>query len=193
VAAEQIVEFSAYGNLLTRDGNHSPAATPQNVYRTGDGDESWVAISVPTDEQWMALSELLALTARREDEERVDAEVAAWCKQHTGDEIVERLWQASVPVAIVLQPHQQADLDQLRFRQFFEDVEHPVFGAARHSTLPMRFSSGPERFHVRHAPLFGEHTTSLLSSIGVSAEDIGALEDARVTATAPKPATGVAS
>ncbi len=193
VAGEQIVEFSAYGNLLTRDGNHSPAATPQNVYRTSDEDESWVAISVATDEQWAALRELLALTVRREYEEGVDAAVAGWCRRHTGDEIVERLWQAGVPVAEVLQPHQQADLEQLRFRGFFEAVEHPVFGTARHSTLPIRFSSGPERFHVRHAPLFGEHTTSLLSSIGVSAVDIGALEEARVTATAPKSATGVAS
>jgi crotonobetainyl-CoA:carnitine CoA-transferase CaiB-like acyl-CoA transferase len=190
VAAEQVVEFSAYGALLARDGNRGPAAAPQNVYRTCDEEESWIAVSVASSAQWTALRELLALTA---DREHSDAQLAAWCRQRTGDEIVEQLWSVGVPVAKVLQPHQQAELDQLNFRRFFEAVAHPVFGSARHSTLPMRFSAGPERYHARHAPLFGEHTKSLLASIGMSTGDIEALEEARVTATAPKSATGVAS
>ena len=36
IAAEQFVEYSAYGALLSRDGNRGPAAAPQNVYRTRD-------------------------------------------------------------------------------------------------------------------------------------------------------------
>jgi crotonobetainyl-CoA:carnitine CoA-transferase CaiB-like acyl-CoA transferase len=193
VAAEQIVEFSAYGNLLARDGNRSPAASPQNVYRTGDEAESWVAVSVATIEQWTALRDLLSVKSSREDADGVDAEIADWCGQRKADEIVGQLWSAGVPVAEVLQPHRQAELDQLNFRQFFEAVEHPVFGTARHSTLPIRLSGGPQRYHVRHAPLFGEHTKQLLASTGLSAEDIGELEEARVIGTAPKSASGVAS
>ncbi len=34
VAAEQVIEYSAYGSLLQRDGNRGPAAAPQNLYRT---------------------------------------------------------------------------------------------------------------------------------------------------------------
>ncbi len=57
VAAEQIVEHSAYGALLERDGNRGPAAAPQNLYRTADADEpgerdAWVAIAVADDDQW---------------------------------------------------------------------------------------------------------------------------------------------
>ena len=36
VAAEQVIEYSAYGNLLQRDGNRGPTAAPQNLYRTGE-------------------------------------------------------------------------------------------------------------------------------------------------------------
>src|SRR3546814_5024261 len=59
VAAEQVVERSAYGALLQRDGNRAPTAAPQNLYLTADTDDddgqpdSWVAISVATDEQWV--------------------------------------------------------------------------------------------------------------------------------------------
>ena len=39
VAAEQVVEYSAYGNLLERDGNRGPGAAPQNLYLSADVDE----------------------------------------------------------------------------------------------------------------------------------------------------------
>lgn len=54
--AEQVIEFSAYGALLSRAGNRGPKGAPQNVYRTADtdgrgGSDSWVAIAVETDTQ----------------------------------------------------------------------------------------------------------------------------------------------
>ncbi len=192
VAAEQVVEFSAYGALLQRDGNHGPTAAPQDVYRAGDvGGESWVAVSVATDEQRTALRALLALPADAPNR-RIDESLVAWCRQRTSDEIVERLWNAGIPVGKVLQPHQQIELPQLDFRHFFESVEHPVNGPARHSTLPIRWSAGPERFHVRHAPLFGEHTQALLASVGMSADEIRTLEEDHVTATSPTTGSKVA-
>ena len=58
VAAEQVVEHSAYGALLERDGNRGPTAAPQNLYLTADTDDAgerdaWVAIAVATDDQWL--------------------------------------------------------------------------------------------------------------------------------------------
>ena len=60
IAAEQVIEYSAYGALLERDGNRGPAAAPQNLYRSTDIDEfgradSWVAVAVATDDQWLLL------------------------------------------------------------------------------------------------------------------------------------------
>ena len=60
VAAEQVIEHSAYGNLLQREGNRGPTAAPQNLYRTSELDEfgrpdDWVAIAVATDGQWANL------------------------------------------------------------------------------------------------------------------------------------------
>ena len=53
-AVELVLEATAYGNLLERDGNRSPNVAPQGLY-AGRDDETWLAISVATDEQWRGL------------------------------------------------------------------------------------------------------------------------------------------
>ena len=202
ISAEQVVEYSAYGALLERDGNRGPCGAPQNLYRTGEEDErggrdSWVAIAVADDGQWGALTEALGrpgwatapvLTTaggRRAHQAMIDAELGMWCGQRSADEVVALLWPAGVPVAKVMQPHRQVDLEQLEERHFFESVEHPVLGPARYATLPMRFSEGPERRHRRHAPLLGEHNEELLREVGLGEDEIAALERDGVIARAP--------
>ena len=86
-----------------------------------------------------------------------------------------------------MQPHEQATLPQLQHRGFFEDVDHPVTGTARHSTLPMRFSRGPDRFHRRRAPLLGEHNDEVLRGLGVSDDELAELEADGVIGRAPTP------
>ena len=61
IAAEQPIEYSAYGSLLGRAGNRGPTAAPQNLYKVAGPDErgrddGWVAIAVETDEQWSCLA-----------------------------------------------------------------------------------------------------------------------------------------
>lgn len=202
IAAEQVIEYSAYGALLQRAGNRGPTAAPQNLYRTADVDEfgrldNWVAITVATDEQWVALCEALgrpqwatdtalsSAAGRRAQHDLIDENLSAWCQQRGSDEIVGRLWDAGVPVAKVLQPHRQTELAQLEFRGFFEDVEHPVNNPAPHSTVPVRFSAGPDRFHRHPAPLLGQHNHELLAEVGLSEQEIAELEAAGVIGRAP--------
>ncbi|WP_405539149.1 CoA transferase [Streptomyces sp. NBC_00075] len=189
VAAEQVIEYSAYGALLERAGNRGPTAAPQNLYLTADTDEfggrdSWVAIAVATDGQWEALSDALGrpdwtmdpdlstVDGRHSHHDAIDGHLAAWCGERGADEIVDRLWPAGVPVGKVLQPHRQAELEQLRFRGFFEEVDHPVNGPARYSTWPVRLSHD----RVRRAPLLGEHNHALLTELGLTEREIAALE-----------------
>jgi crotonobetainyl-CoA:carnitine CoA-transferase CaiB-like acyl-CoA transferase len=193
VGAEQVIEYSAYGALLERAGNRGPTAAPQNLYLTADIDEfgrrdSWVAVAVASDQQWLRLRdairrptwamnpELLTVAGRREHHDHIDKHLSAWCEPQSRDEIVGCLWDAGVPVAKVMQPHRQTELPQLAFRRFFEDVGHPVNAPVPHSTLPMRLSAGPHRFHTRHAPLLGEHNRELLAELGLTDSEIDQLE-----------------
>jgi crotonobetainyl-CoA:carnitine CoA-transferase CaiB-like acyl-CoA transferase len=202
VAAEQVIEYSAYGALLERDGNRGPTAAPQNLYRTNEIDEfdradCWVAVAVTTDQQWLGLCEavgrrdwttdpdLSTAEGRRTRQDTIDEHLAAWCSDRTGDDIVEALWKHGVPVAKVMQPHRQTEIPQLAARGFFEDVGHPVNARTPHSTLPFTFSRGPERVHVQPAPLLGQHNHQLLTELGVTAEEIADLEDQGVLGNAP--------
>jgi len=203
ITAAQPIEFSAFGALLQRDGNRGPLAAPQNLYRSADTDEfgrldAWVAVAVATDEQWAALAGALGHPAWAADQELstaagrharhdvIDEHLAAWCAQRSRDEIVESLWDAGVPVAKVLQPHRQAELAPLQARGFFEVTEHPVGPPARQSTIPMRLSDGPARFHRSPAPLLGEHNHEVLSELGVDAAEIADLEAAGIIGRAPR-------
>ncbi|OBA64845.1 CoA-transferase [Mycobacterium sp. 1100029.7] len=202
IAAEQVIEYSAYGALLERVGNRGPTAAPQNLYRSADVDEfgrldSWVAIAVATDAQWENLCRALEFPSwateptlathagRRAHEEHIDEQLAAWCESRGRDEIIATLWDAGVPVAKVLQPHRQTELEQLVFRGFFEEVEHPVNGRARLSTVPMRSSSGPERFHAEPAPTLGQHNYDVLAGLGLTAAQIAELEAEGVIGQTP--------
>jgi crotonobetainyl-CoA:carnitine CoA-transferase CaiB-like acyl-CoA transferase len=203
VAAEQVVEYSAYGALLERAGNRGPTAAPQNLYPTADVDEfgrrdCWVAIAVATDEQWASLVQALGhprwatdprlstTAGRRQHHDLIDEHVGAWCECRSGEEIVGRLWDAGVPVAEVMQPQRQTELAQLAFRGFFEVVEHPVNGPVSYSTMPARFSAGPQRFHRHAAPLLGQHNRELLTELGLSEQEIAELESDGIIGTAPR-------
>jgi crotonobetainyl-CoA:carnitine CoA-transferase CaiB-like acyl-CoA transferase len=128
---------------------------------------------------------LSTAASRREQHDIIDEHLADWCAQRTGDEIVERLWDAGVPVGKVMQPHRQTELPQLAFRRFFEDVGHPVNAPAKHSTLPFKLSRGPDRVHARPAPLLGEHNRELLSELGLTDDEITELEADGVIGDAP--------
>ncbi|BCZ22829.1 CoA transferase [Mycobacterium senriense] len=202
IAAEQVIEYTAYGALLERAGNRGPTAAPQNLYLSADIDEfgrldSWVAIAVATGDQWDSLCRALGSppwatdprlsteSGRRTHHNAIDEQLAAWCRYRSCDEIVATLWDAGVPVAKVMQPHRQPELEQLAFRDFFEEVDHPVNGPARLSSVPMRFSAGPHKFHTEHAPLLGQHNHELLSGLGLSGSEIAALETDGVIGSAP--------
>ena len=107
-------------------------------------DEHWLALRrVMGEPDWAAEPAFLTAAGRMAEQDRIDANLQEWCRSLSADTLVERLWDAGVPVGKVMQPHGQAELAQLESRHFFEEVSHPVIGSSRYSTLPMRFSHGP--------------------------------------------------
>src|SRR5258707_8752998 len=102
IAAEQVIEYSAYGAVLHRAGNRGPVAAPQNLYRTNEIDEfgrrdCWAAVAVATDEQWAGLRDALGrpewatdpalatADGRRQHHDSIDEHLATWCAERTGD------------------------------------------------------------------------------------------------------------
>jgi crotonobetainyl-CoA:carnitine CoA-transferase CaiB-like acyl-CoA transferase len=182
LAAEQVVEFSAYGALLGRTGNRSPWAAPQNTYLCADVDDdglrdSWVVISVEHDHQWAALRDALGhppwskvpeldvAPGRHAAADAIDRELSAWCRERPAREVVAQLTAAGVPAAPVLPAHHAARIEQLAHRRFFEPITHPVTGESLYSGFPARFSAGPQLLHQRPAPMLGQHNEEILTGL----------------------------
>jgi crotonobetainyl-CoA:carnitine CoA-transferase CaiB-like acyl-CoA transferase len=205
VAAEQVVEHSAYGVLVQRDANRSPTAAPQGTYRCADDDlpfdqGRWVLISVEDDSQWDALrvalgdpewassSSLATSSGRRRAHDAIDDALAAWCANRKADDIVDVFWAAGIPVAKVRLPHEQADIPQLHARGFFSTLHHPITGDNTHGGFPATFSTGPDpaRLHTGPPPTLGQHNDEVLGGIlGLSDEELAQLERDGVIGTRP--------
>jgi crotonobetainyl-CoA:carnitine CoA-transferase CaiB-like acyl-CoA transferase len=75
---------------------------------------------------------------------------------------------------------------QLLARGFWETVDHPVAGSFLCTGMPFTFLGKPRRWIRRAAPLYGQHTTEVLTGVlGHSPEDLTGLRAAGATSARP--------
>jgi crotonobetainyl-CoA:carnitine CoA-transferase CaiB-like acyl-CoA transferase len=186
ISAELIVEWTAYGNSLFREGSRSPWAAPQGVYAT-DTPERWLVLSVATDEQWAGLVDALgrpdwatdpALTThagRRAAHDRLDERLAAWASDIDLDKAIDLLVGAGVPAAPAYDARRTSEHPQFVARGYYEELDHPIIGVQAHPSLPFRYAS-VDRWLRTSSPMLGQHNHEILTDLGLSAEEIAALE-----------------
>jgi crotonobetainyl-CoA:carnitine CoA-transferase CaiB-like acyl-CoA transferase len=187
-AAEQLIEFTAHGHLMQREGNRSPHAAPQGLYacRGGAiGSECWLALSIEHDAQWFALREELGMPAwsdalethgaRRAAHDRIDAELRQWFADCDRDERVEQLVEAGIPAAVVRDPRTTSQHPQHVARGFYETLEHPIAGTHPIPTVPFRYASVDHWLH-HSAPTLGQHNREILTELGLDEDEIRSLE-----------------
>jgi crotonobetainyl-CoA:carnitine CoA-transferase CaiB-like acyl-CoA transferase len=195
-AAEQVIEFSAYGGRIGRQGNRSRDAAPQGVYRAL-GDDAWVAVSVETDAQWQGLvralgepvwaraPELANAPGRLAARDQLDAELERVIGTLERDAAVERLLAEDVPAAPIEHPNRTGENAQARARGFFQELEHPLTGKTPYPSYPARFDGhfAPWR---RPAPSLGQHNDEVLTELlGLSEDELKELREAGVIGERP--------
>jgi crotonobetainyl-CoA:carnitine CoA-transferase CaiB-like acyl-CoA transferase len=183
VAAEVVIEHSAYGTDVWRLGNRSNVIAPQGIYPTsepdavGMGDRRWVALSVVDDAGWRALCPNIgrdewsdwSLSERRDHHDEIDAAIAGWTSVHTVENIVQVLQGVGIPVSEVMLGHLTPALEQLQHRGFFEAIEHAKTGRNTHASMPVRWASLPGTVLAGPAPMLGEHDEQVwLTEVGLS-------------------------
>ena len=195
VAAELPIEWTAYGTRLMRDGARSPWAAPQGQYAC-PGVEQWLTLSVFDDDQWAALAGVLGdpewtkepalatFAGRRANHDLIDEHLTAWAAVTPVDDAVAALIGAGVPAARAIDPRLVPQHPQLIARGFHESVDHPVVGTRPIAGPPFQYS-GVDRWIRTPAPLIGQHNHEVLSEIGLSAEEIAALEAADIVGDRP--------
>jgi len=199
-AAEQVIEYTAHGRLLQRNGNRCATAAPQGLYACR-GDDNWLALSIETETQWQALVEQMghpswaqeesldSISGRSAAHDAIDRELAQWARGQDLEMLVTCLIDKGVPAATLLDGRYAYLHPQLVARKFFESVHHPITGKHPTPAVPFRFSSreaAAEKWITRAAPTLGQHNHEILSDwLGLSAGDITELEDEEIIGTQP--------
>ncbi|MBL8774758.1 MAG: CoA transferase [Acidimicrobiales bacterium] len=190
IAAEPVVEQSAYGRLLGRHGNQSPMADPQGVYPCAEG--QWLAVAAATDAHREALADLLAATDVQG--EPGNEALAFWCAERPVEDAVTALLSAGVPAAVLVHPAAIDTTEQHQARAFFEVLDHPVTGRHGLPSLPFRYRrheadhvAGPSRGWLRTPPpTLGQHTDEVLRTrLGLGDDELARLRAEGITGDRP--------
>jgi len=197
LAAEQVIEFSAYGELLERDENRGPVSAPQGVYECG-GDQELLALAVPSDAHWARLREAMGnpewardpalehAAGRRAQHDLLDEQLEAWLRSRPAAEAAQLLRDAGVPAEPLMNPHFVHPNPQHDHREFFQLMDHPYTGSTRYPGVPMRFSALPRALHLRPPPTLGQHNQEVLGGeLGLSDDDLERLRDEKVIGDRP--------
>lgn len=188
---EQVIEYSMNGNVQGRHGNRDSDVAPQGVYPTRD--DSWVALSVRSDEEWRtfvaalespawAVDPALGTVAGRLDRhDELDEHITAWMRQQAAPDVVTSLLERELAVAEALVAKNMYGEPQLEAREFYQSLEHPRSGERRYPVWPMRFSYGPNPHYASVAPTLGQHNAEVLGGeLGLSDDDLARLREASI-------------
>jgi len=169
--------------VATRDGNRDVYAAPHGGYRCR-GEDRWCVIAVFTDEEWQSFCKIIgspdwmkdtrfaSLEGRQANEEELNRLVQAWTITQTDEEVMMRLQAAGVGAGRIGTTQDQMENDpQLKYRNFYQEQDHPEIGKYRPPRQPCVLSKTP--CQIRQAPLIGEHNEYAFKEIlGMSDEKI---------------------
>jgi crotonobetainyl-CoA:carnitine CoA-transferase CaiB-like acyl-CoA transferase len=187
--AVSLLAFHAEGYLLTGAlprplGSGHPSLSPYRNFKCGDG--QWIFIAAANDRFWQKLAKALGLTDLAADprfeknQGRVAnrAELEGILEKTIGaldrEPLLKRLEEADVPATPVNTVDQVMNDPQTAERGIVQRVMHPKLGEIPIVGTPLHFSRMSPGVRTA-APLRGEHTDTVLASLGYSADEIKAL------------------
>lgn len=114
---------------------------------------------------------------RAEHVEDFDRLVAVWTRQYTTGEIDKMAIEYGVPCSPVRSVKDVVADEQLAYRDYFVEIDHPMAGRLKYPGAPYKLSATPWQIR-RHAPLLGEHNTEVYCEmLGFSPEEVQKMKD----------------
>ncbi|HTG13396.1 MAG TPA: CoA transferase [Candidatus Eisenbacteria bacterium] len=187
--AVSLLAFHAEGYLLTGAlpralGSGHPSLSPYRNFKCGDG--QWIFIAAANDRFWQKLAKALGLTDLAADprfeknQGRVAnrVELEGILEKTIGgldrEPLLKRLEEADVPATPVNTVDQVMNDPQTAERGIVQRVTHPKLGEIPVVGTPLHFSRMSPGVRTA-APLRGEHTATVLASLGYTAAEIDTL------------------
>ena len=149
-----------YGVFATSDGYLALGFADLETLGQVIGEPSFAGM-VPEVDGWTRRDELYAKTEAR-------------LHTDTTDNWLEKLLAVGIWAGPVYSYQDLVDDPQIAHNGTFVEYDHPTEGHVKTPGFPYRFSATPPRID-RGAPLIGEHSTEVLTELGVTAEQIAQL------------------
>lgn len=194
VSVQEAVASTTFGDIAnwTYERKVTPRTTEFGMVGGGGlipAKDGYVTVLGNQDYQWNALVELMGNPAWAKEERfssfisrierwsELKPLIMQWTTQHSKEEIYKACQAKRVPCYAVNRIDEVVQSEQLAFRGFFQEIEHPKVGRLRYPTTPYKFSATPPQIRKR-APLLGEDNAEILVKLGYSKEDLIKIREA---------------
>jgi benzylsuccinate CoA-transferase BbsF subunit len=189
--APAMVNYFANGKVESRMGNRSPYACPHGAFPC-KGNDRWCAIAVFDETEWRSLCQIMGnppwcedekfagFISRKAHEDELESLLSQWTTTCDRHELMALLQKAGVPAGALQDGADLIDSDpQLRARQSFIRLTHPVIGECNHPTQPVKLSESPAE--ITTSPCLGQHNGYIYKELlGISDEEYDTLLDGGV-------------
>ncbi len=175
-----IMKYNEDGSILERKGNEDDEMYPHGIYRCLDHKrsltditESWIAIAIRTEAQWLDFAKLLNLSKetsdqnlkeRKSDRDRIDHLITAWTSRDESRSIMNLLQSHKIPSGMVQSQSDMWEDPQLEHQGFFQWLRHTEVGPMPYDGLQFQLSETPGKL-TRAQAMVGEDNKEILTEI----------------------------
>ncbi len=180
-----ILEYTAFGNKVTRKGNVNTHYAPSDVYRVADG---FITLAVKNDAMWQEFCKVLGtpeLTSdsrfksnelRMKNTDELKEIIEEKLANINRDKVAETFLAVNIPCAGVSNIKEAFEDEQLKARNMIIELDDPGAGKIKLVGNPMKLSKTPPQIN-KAAPLLGQHTEEILLEMGYTEEEIQAFKN----------------
>jgi len=173
--SNQNLNYMTSGQAPTRAGNAHQNVVPYQVFKTSD---DFMILAVGNDSQFRAFCQVVGHdewasdprfvtnSARIVNRVALIALIEAQMLTRTRDDWMSALEAVGVPCGPIQTIDQVFDHPQVKARELWREIGHPVAGTAPTTASPINYSATPVQY-TRHAPMLGEHTDEVLREFGI--------------------------
>ena len=180
-----LMQYSYSGQEFIRVGNRGYGRAAWGIYPCQDGyvgiiagpDQNWPQVAKIMEREELADPRYASRQGRLLYADEVDALMLPWLLDHDKVDIFKAGQEHGLGFSYVATMQDLLDMEQLKARDYFIELEHPVAGRLKYPGAPISPDGSVDPWVYRRAPLLGEHNREILGQrLGYSEHEVNKLQ-----------------